>query len=310
MIQIQYRPLIGLKPLHLALMGVTEVPGGAEDFEARLSLPRMMVEHAIDDLVAWKLAVRDSFQVALSSRGKLALSVWVVTDKTGCWQFEDDGTWLLGKGKFSFRSPLALLSDAGLDPETGEVLSDANAKEIVKSFFRDRTEADRRISDKVISEQLKEAIQKKANLTEIISAEFSKAVTILQLNQMSKMALKSLIDGLEGNRDSTQRSGDEVAKKLRDEVAQSKVEYTRTIKDREMNLHSARRVLLADWLKRMEGLLKSVAEADPGSLLVVSECGDVSWTEERSAPEAVEVDMPAEDSFFAGLGKLIGSFFR
>jgi hypothetical protein len=301
---------MGLKPLHLALMGVTEVPGGAEDFESRLSLPRMMIEHAIDDLVSWKLAERNASQVVLSSKGKLALSVWVVTDKKGCWQIEDDGAWLLGKGKFSFRSPLALLSDAGLDPETGEVLSDSKAKEILKSFYNKRAEIEKRISDKLIAKQLNEALQKKGNLTEIISAELSKAVTVFQLNQMSKMALRSLGDALEGDGNSTQRSENDVFRKCREAVAKTKGECVRGIKDGETTLHSATRVLLAEWLKRREGLLKSIAEADPGSLLVVSECGDVSWIEERMVSERIQADTASEDSLFTSIGKFIGSFFR
>jgi len=301
---------MGLKPLHLALMGITEVPGGAEDFESRLSLPRMMIEHAIDDLVSWKLAERNSSQVVLSSKGKLALSVWAVTDKKGCWQFESDGTWLLGKGKFSFRSPLALLSDAGLDPETGEGLSDSNAKEILKSFYRNRTEIDKRISDKLIAKQLDEALQKKGNLAEIIGAELSKAVTVLQLNQMSKMALRSLGDAMEDNGHAMQRSEDDVFRKCREAVAKTKGECIRGIKDGEAILHSATRVLLAEWLKRREGLLKSIAEADPGSLLVVSDCGDISWIEERMAPERIQADTASENTLFTSIGKFIGSFFR
>jgi hypothetical protein len=310
MIQIIYRPLAGLKPLHLALMGVMEVPGGADDFESRLSLPQMMVEHAVDDLVSWKFAERNASQVVLSSKGKLALSVWVVTERKGCWQFEDDGTWLLGKGKFSFRSPLALLSDAGLDPETGEVLSDSKAKEILKSFYQKRAEIEKRISDKLIAKQLDEALPKKGNLTEIIDAELSKAVTVLQLNQMSKMALKSLGDALAGHGNSTQRSEGDMFRKCREAVAKTKEDCVRGIKDGETILYSATRVLLAEWLKRRDGLLKSIAETDPGSLLVVSECGDVSWIEERMVSEGVQAEVASEDSLFTSIGKFIGSFFR
>ena len=112
MIQVYYRPIEGLKPLHLALMGVMEVPGSPADFELRLSAERMMVDHAIDDLVSWNLAERANSNVVLTAKGKLSLSVWIATNKKKYWKFENAGTWLLGKGVFFFRSPLPLLSDA------------------------------------------------------------------------------------------------------------------------------------------------------------------------------------------------------
>ena len=68
--------------------------------------------------------------------------------------------------------------------------------------------------------------------------------------------------------------------------------------------------MLGGWLKRREGLLQSIAVGDPNSLLVVSECGDVSWSEERSSVGIEEEGESAGQSFFASLGKLIGSFFR
>ncbi len=310
MIQVHYRPITGLKPLHLALLGVAEVAGGIADFEARLSLPRMMVEHAVDDLGFWQFAERHDSELHLSAKGTRALSVWVATNKKGYWQFADDGTWLLGKGKFSFRPPLAFLDDAGFNPETGDVLSESEAKESLQAFYRQRAEIEKRISDKIIIRQLDAALQKNGELCDVIGAELSKAVTILQSNQMNQMISIWLTEALAGKQDSGNRSADGTLRKCRQVMAKAKEEGARTIRDREVALQSTTRALLGGWLKRKDGLLQSIAVADPNSLLIVSECGDVLWTEERPNPGIGEEVTSSKQSFFSNLGTLIGSLFR
>lgn len=272
MIQIYYRPLMGLKPLHLAVMGVMESSGDLDVMASRLALPLMMVEHAIDDLVSWKLADRKDSRVVLSVIGERSVNVWRVTDNNGYWQVKDDRNWLLGKGKFSFRSPLARLIDAGLDPETGEILSASEAEETLRSFYQKRATVDEQISGQHIAKRLARAIQKRQGLASVIGVELGNCVTVLQLNQVHKLINRGLGPSMASSRVSAPGSEDQEIQTIRQTLADTKDACLRSVKESDAALQAATRVWLAEWLGRRIGYLKTIIQADACSVLVVSEC--------------------------------------
>ena len=123
MIRVFYRPLYKLRYLHIALLALLKVPASVTELSEKLRVQQIIIDHALDDILSWSLACSNVGTIELTDRGRRCGVVWLMTDKRGFWEFEDSSGWPLGDGVFSFRKPLRSLEDAGLNSETGEVLS-------------------------------------------------------------------------------------------------------------------------------------------------------------------------------------------
>lgn len=314
MIRVHYKPLDALRPMHLALLASLNPPTSRLKVASNLSVPEMILDHAVDDAVAWSLVAQTGDALALTERGNRCVAVWAATDKRGFWEFEDGSGWLLGKGLFSFRKPLKSLDAAGLDAETGNLLAECDAKDRLKKYQRANLQLDVEIKQEALRHCLIQTFRDAKELAPVIEQALTQAKTRLQLNQLIRLAECALVelqqagtDQLLADRRNAIGDANKMIKRLRHEVQWQ-------IRDHESATQDLTRVLLAAWLAQQKGFLKEIAESEPDSLLVRSEFGDFSWMDERPIPEVEpnyqSPSSPASTSFVDRVGEFIGSFFR
>ena len=119
MIRVDYRPLRNLSPLHQAiLVAVDKLPSPVGSFDC-LSVSKILLESALEGLLAWGLLVCIEGKYTLPGPGKECVQVWKDTNMTGSWEIADPVGWDLGKGKYWIRANHACLGDVGFNQENG-----------------------------------------------------------------------------------------------------------------------------------------------------------------------------------------------
>ena len=274
-LDVHYKPLAALKPAHLVVIGLLDGAKTLGQIERELPLPSAILHSALEDLLAWGLAENGSFKFQLTHSGSQCRLVWLATDKTGRWSFADDGSWLLGKGKFSFRPPISCLEEASLDCETGKIITVRDATKLVRSFFHQRQSVERDICENIIQKKLAEGANSDPNVAKLLRELLAGAATIRQLTQLSRQALSALSELFEATSKSPEPADSSKVKAVQEAVPKMVETIRWAIKKHEKAFQSASRILVADWLSKREGLLKSLAVESPSSLLVVSDCGDI-----------------------------------
>lgn len=279
MIRVHYKPLDALRPMHMALLASLNLPMCRLKVASNLSVPHMVLNHAVDDAVAWSLIAQTGDALSLTDRGSRCVAVWAATDKRGFWEFGDGAGWLLGKGQFSFRKPLKSLNAAGLDAETGNLLVESDAKNRLKEYQCANLKLDEEIKEEVLRHRLIQTFQDAKELAPVIEQALTQARTRLQLNQLIRLAEYALADLQRASTDQSLADrtnslveAHKVIKRLRHEVQWQ-------IRDHESAMQDVNRVLLAVWLAQQKGILKDIAESEPDSFLVRSEFRDFSWME-------------------------------
>ena len=289
MIRVHYKPLEALRPVHLALLASLDQPKSAKQVASNLSIPQMIIDHAIEDVTAWGLAESNGAEISLTERGNRCVAVWTATAKQGFWEFQDGTGWLLGKGVFLFRKPLKSLADAGLDPETGTVLSEQDAKARLKNIRNANLQLEKEIDRKVLRHAIIQAFEKEQHPTAIVEAALSKARTRLHLNQLCRLARSTISEIQQTNAKHLPHQQKEAIQESKNKVEQLEGELQWQIRDHEAEIQDATRVLLAAWLVNRDGFLKEIAAAEPDALIVRSDCGDFTWMEERPLLEETPV---------------------
>lgn len=283
MIRIHYRPLEGLKPIHIAVLASLTQPADGKDVIRRLSIPQMMLDHALDDLLAWSLVRAVAQKFVLTGKGNRCVAVWTATDKKGFWEFKDGSGWLLGKGVFSFRKPLKSIKYANLNPETGDLVNEKDARERLKKQLLDHIQIEKEIKQEALRDQLLKGAKQGQDLSGIVRDSLTRAKTRSQVNQLCRLA-ESALDQLQHANVGLKGSlGKDTFAKIRATIPKVKGEFQREIRDQESNLQELTDVLLAAWLADRSGLLNEVARSEPGALVCRSECNDFSWMEDRPA---------------------------
>lgn len=273
----------------------------------------MILDHAVDDIVAWSLATLTGVTITLTERGKRFVSVWEATDQRGFWEFENGTGWLLGKGVFSFRKALKSLHDAGLESETGIILTKHDAKNKLKEYHLAKIQVDGQIKQNILRHSLIQAFEDAKDLATVIEQSLTLSRTRLQLNQLCRMAESALVE-------LQQTAGEEkLAKRTTllcaalKTITRLKEEIPWQIRDQETVAQEVTHVLLASWLADQVGVLKDIAECEPEAILVRSDCGDVFWMEVSSPivePDVLSQTASPADGLISGFLKKLSSFFR
>lgn len=314
MIRVHYKPLDALRPMHVALLASLNPPTSSLKVASSLSVPQMVLDHAVDDAVAWSLVAPIGDALALTVKGNRCVAVWAATNKRGFWEFEDGAGWLLGKGVFSFRKPLKSLEDAGLDAETGNLLGENDAKSRLKEYQRATLRLEDEIKQEALRQCLIQAFQDGKDLAPVVEKSLVQARTRLQLNQLSRLAEGALVELQQAATEQPLKDRTNALGEAHKTIKRLIHEVQWQIRDHESATQEVTRVLLAAWLARREGFLREITESEPDSLFVRSEYGDFSWMDERPIPDEEPPQQnnssAAPDSVVDKIRKFIGSFFR
>ena len=295
MIRIHYKPLEGLKAIHIAVLASLKQPAGSKDLPLRLSIPQMMLDHAVDDLLAWSLVRPVAQNLVLTEQGNRCVAVWTTTDKRGFWEVKDGSGWLLGKGAFSFRKPLKSIEYANLNPETGDLVNEKDARERLKEQLLGHIQIEKEIKQESLRDQLLKGAQNGQELSGIIRDTLTRAKTRSQLNRLCRLAESALDQLLWSNVEHNGFPAKDNFAKFRATISAVKGELQREIRDEESKLQELTDVLLAAWLADRAGLLNEIARSEPGALVCRSEFNDFSWMEERPAtklPQEARIKSP------------------
>jgi hypothetical protein len=321
MITVHYKPLEALRPVHISILAVAESTSSLDSIGEILGVPLMLLEHAADDLVIWKMISITNRQVELHERAFRCVAVWAATDRRGFWNITNDDKWVLGKGVFFFRDPLMSLNDATLDPETGKVLTEAQALKCLKDYkiSIERLEVD--IQTNAIRTEIIKTISTNGDMSNAIESSLGRAKSRLQLNRLYRQADAAFDDFFVA--ETNQRGKSHEFKRLL-QHKKSKVEQSIMRLHRETDGFT--KLLIASWLKQRDGLLGEIAATDPNAILIRSEQEDVSWTKEVpreqqikhqpkiNIPTQSEANKPTQSeknpSIIDDVFEFFGSFFR
>jgi hypothetical protein len=313
MITVHYKPLEALRPIHISILAVAETTSSLHSIGETLGVPAMVLEHAADDLVTWQLISVKNQQVKLLERAVRCVAVWAATERRGFWSIENDDRWVLGKGVFFFRDPLRSLADAGLDPETGNVLAEAEAIKSLKDYKRAVQRVEEEIQADAIRARITETITKNGDLSETIATSLGGAKSKLHLNRLCRQAEAALEEISRGDAHQKGRPT-EFKRLLQQQKSQAEQSMTRQYRETD----GFTKLLLASWLKQRAGFLGEVASTEPNALLIRSELGDVSWLDETPRGQPVNhrpqlnrgSQTDKNSSIFDDVLNFVGSFFR
>ena len=306
MITVHYKPLEALRPIHITILAVAETTPSLHSIGETLGVPIMLLEHAADDLVAWQMVSVADQQLKLLERGVRCVAVWASTDRRGFWNIDNDDRWVLGKGVFSFRDPLKFLADAGLDPETGNILSEAEAIKTLKNYQRSVQLVEKEIQDESLRARIIETDHANGDLAELIESSLGRAKTRLHLNRLCRQA-ESAFEKISAEATQKTRRFSEFKRLLHQQKSSAEKSVNQS-----RETQGFTRMLLASWLNQREGFLREVAVAEPCALFIRSDQGDVSWIEDtpREMPSHQEFLPGKTQSVFDTVSNFIGSLFR
>jgi hypothetical protein len=287
-------------------MAAAEAGLAPPELPVTFGLPELVLQHASDDLVGWGLARHDSGRLGLLPSGSRCISVWVATEQRGFWRFTDPEGWRLGRGVFFFRSPLSRLSDVGLDPETGAIISQEEARATHSTLIRDVDRLEQEMQDGTASRSLVSCFVSGADLSEKIATWLGRPRNRLHLNQLCRMMNAALNDF---------ESGDAEARGLvrfaRRRIDEEREQAERRLRDEQRSMQPIQEVLIAKWLSARSGLLRDLAESDPCSILVRSDADAASVV--PSTPVRSEAPARSNEetgSVIEGLKSIFRRFFK
>lgn len=266
MIEVHYRPLDYLGPLHIALLATLEKCGSVRSASAALGVPSRDFQCAGEELRDWDLLGGSVASPRLTPNGKRCVDAWRDTGKMGFWRFQSDSSWVLGTGAFSFRNPLASLDEAGLSPETGNCLSAADAKDLLARHQFQALKIDRQLERREIYQQLSKVLRAGGEAERVFHEGFENLLTRRHLTLLSAQAEEALSDFQNGAR--PLREADSAARAALKKAQKSS---WRRIRKHEEEAAMVTNVLLAQWLRQRGRFLKQIAERQPNLVSVYSE---------------------------------------
>lgn len=291
MIRVIYKPLRGLKPIHLATLAVLRGRDTLEAVQGRLMIPEIFVAEAVADLQAWGLIHKDDVLLRKTKQGQTCLDVWWTSGKLGYWEFHTDQSWVLGEGTFGLNSLHERLSDFGVDLETGAVLDRDQAKDefnrlqaktVSEEKFADQLDLLGRLVQQWISTGLAEP-QETFNRIESIFLSLSSRRHVNHLYGHGVRIL-SEIPGAASKDEKTR----EVLERITAAMKRFKKEALRgSVREHESRLRVQQEVLLAAWLSGRKGLLREIAESQPRALYVHCDHGGADAPGDHALPEYV-----------------------
>lgn len=271
MIRVFYKPLKGLKPLHVATLAVLRGKDSLEDIQEKLKIPSIFVTEAVSDLLAWDLVCEDDGRLQKTKAGQNCADVWWGTRKRGSWEFHLDSSWVLGEGTFTLNSRIEHLSDVGVDFETGTVIDREQARQGLCQLqgssdlaeFMEQLDSLVPLVRRLVANSVSEL---RSQLVSIENA-FASASSRFQVNRMYGQIVRVLseITGAASNDEKTQ----EVVAGITFVIQEFKQAALRgSVREREALRRRYEEVMLATWLSGRKGLLRQIAESQPRALYV------------------------------------------
>lgn len=306
MITVHYKPFDNLRPVHLAVMAAAEAGLPSGELPVVFGLPDLVLQHARDDLAAWGFVSFHIGEICVLPAGSRCVSVWVATEQRGFWNFPNHDGWRLGKGVFFFKSPLSRLCDAGLDPETGLVLSHKEATARQRAFVSEIEALELEIQNGTASRILTSCFESDGDPSDPIAAWLGRARSRLHLNQLCRMMNAAAEGG--GLDDPSAHRRVTLARRC---IEEQRKLAERRLRDEQREMQPVQEVLMANWLSERSGLLRDLAEADPCSILIRSDSNAVARVRspETKVPES-EVACDQSGRVMNGLRNLFRSFFK
>lgn len=214
---------------------------------------------------------------------------------------------------FSFRDPLKSLADAGLDVETGNVLSESEAVKTLKSYQHALQLVEQEIQSETLRANIIEVSQANGDLAGLIESSLGRAKTRLHLNRLCRQAESAFV---EKSVAASLQNGQSREFKQFFQKQRSLVE--KSILNQSREAHGLTRPLLATWLSQRDGYLGEVASAEPCALLIRSDQGEVSWLDEtprelpiNHEPQVIHGSQTNKNpTIFDEVIDFVGSLFR
>lgn len=258
--------MAALRPLHIALLAALETRSSVRVASVSLGVPARDFEFAAEELFAWNFLTGSPASLNLTQRGMRCVDVWRDTGKTGCWSFPTDSHWILGNGSFFFRKPLASLDEAGLNPETGECLSEGEAEALLAEHqFNAQTIAEQ-LECRALYHHLREVLEMGDEAGTLFDDAFENVQTRRQSTLLHQQAEEAFAEVGSGGRTSWMVNS--AAKRA---LSHARNKAWRKICEHEEEAETVARVLLARWLRQRDGVLREIAEEQPNLLTLYTE---------------------------------------
>jgi hypothetical protein len=192
-------------------------------------------------------------------------------------------------------------------------LAETVAIKSLKDYKRAVQRVEEEIQADVIRARISETITKKGDLAETIATSFGGAKSKLHLNRLCRQA-EAALEEICGS--APHQKGRSIEFKRLVQQQKSQAQQSMPIQYRETDRFT--KLLLASWLKQRDGFLGEVASTEPNSLLIRSEQGDVSWLDETSREQSINLrpqlnhgaQSDRNPSLLDEVLNFVGSFFR
>lgn len=308
-IKVIYKPILALKPTHIAVVCVLEQPCQSNELSGRLPLPEIVLEHVVEELSCWQLVARNGEGLGLTADGKFALTALKATQKNGFWDCADDGTWILGEGKFQLPETLTDLGSAGWNSETGEILNEATALNAIKERQAALAASDAYVSSGKCGDEITAALQKGRSFDEAVESMMDRAFSVIHLNRMSDQLVASL-----ANSKSRKENHSESLKV----ISSQKKARLRRIQRLQRDGQRAVWVIFARWLRQRDGILGELVRQHPSAFRCVSTIGVPLWEDEKEpeTPTFSRFEPQQSDAvnsnggFLSWIGDMVSSILR
>ena len=258
--------MAALRPLHIALLAALETCSSVRVASVSLGVPARDFEFAAEELFAWDFLSGSPASLNLTQRGMRCVDVWRDTGKTGCWSFPTDFHWILGNGSFFFRKPLASLDEAGLNPETGECLSEGEAEALLAEHQFNAQTLARRLECRELYHNVREVLEMGEESGTLFDHAFENVQTRRQSTLLHQQAEEAFAEVGSGGRTSWMVNS--AAKRA---LSHARNKTWRKICEHEEEAETVARVLLARWLRQKDGCLREIAEEQPNLLTLYTE---------------------------------------
>jgi hypothetical protein len=248
------------------LLAALETCSGVRSASGSLGVPVRDFEFAAEELLAWDLLTGSPASLNLTQRGMRCVDVWRDTGKTGYWSFPTDSSWILGNGSFFFRKPLASLDEAGLNPETGESLSEGEAEALLAEYRFNAQTLARQLESRSLYHHLREVLEMGEDAGTLFDSAFENVQTRRQSTLLHQQAEEAFAEFGSGGRASWMMKS--ATKRA---LSHARNRAWRKICEHEEEAETVARVLLARWLRQKGGCLREIAEEQPNLLTLYTE---------------------------------------
>ncbi|NJK91586.1 MAG: hypothetical protein HC904_07035 [Blastochloris sp.] len=292
-VKVIYKPLLSLKPTHIAMICVLDKPCQIKELSECLPLPNVILEHAIEELAFWQLVTENENGLELTNNGKVAFAVLQATEKNGFWKCEDDGKWILGEGKFELPETLVDLDSVEWNPETGEILSEATALNAIKESQSALTTSDAYASNGKCVSEFESALKDNGKLDEAVERIMAHTFSVLHLNRVSN-ELEDFISNLKLPKEDYSGPLKIISTKKKNRMYQ--------IQHLQRDGQRAIWVILAQWLRQRSGVLGELIIQHPSAFRCISTIGIPLWEEEGKAETPAFSQLDREQTDVADSG--------